>query len=518
MSAGVQGSPPGPPPGSPLDSSPRSAFQVVSARLSLSHGWWAAAALALIWGVGPALPALLQGQLIGQPYTDLYPSVWGMWAFSQSGAFLPEYTQQLAAPEGMPFYYSSPLHGWFAAPLMSWLGVPSTWNLGVILARIATVLCAFGAARAWGLRPAGALIAAAAFGCSPFFQGYAVEGIVEGLDGWTLALFLWATRAKRDALAVLAFGLCLLSSWYLGAVVCLMAAMLGPRAWAQGVGGLLIALPGLVAFTSFTPDLAPLSPEIRAAMGTDISMWTPGLAEGLNPFAKTSWLGFVLPLCALLAVRERPWWAAAGLVFFVLSFGVGPWFSVPPFSAIRFPYRFHAGTLVVLGGLAGLVAQRWRFGAWLAPVIVLEGLLLSPIEAILPGSPAELDTAYAELQGQALLDLPGPIAVPPGEINRSRARARWFLYQQVGHGMGTPWAPDFNNVGVATQDDLDSLRALDPLSKQPVPLALVIPETVDWIVLHPQELHHRSSEAERLLQEAGWHRVRGGERELWARN
>ena len=472
--------------------------------------------MALIWGLGPALPALLEGQLIGQPYTDLYPSVWGMWAFSQSSASLPEYTQQLAAPDGMSFYYSSPLHGWFAAPFLSWLGVPATWNLGVVSARVATVLCAFGAARAWGLKPAGALVAAAAFGCSPFFQGYAVEGIVEGLDGWTLALFLWATRAKRDGLAVLAFGLCLLSSWYLGAVACLMAAMLGPRAWAQAIGGLIIALPGLAAFVSFTPDLTPLAPEIRAMMGTELGLWTPGIAEGLNPFAKTSWVGFVLPICAIFAVRDRPRWALAGLGFWVLSFGVGPWFSVPPFTAIRFPYRFHAGTLLALGALAGLAAQRWRFGAWLAPVIVLEGLLLSPIEPLLPGSPGALDPAYGGLTGQVLLDVPGPMAVPPGEINRSRSRARWFLYQQVGHGMGTPWAPDFNNVGVATQDGLNSLRALDPLSGQALPTALDIPQSVDWIVLHPEELHGRGADAERLLVAAGWRRVREGERELWA--
>lgn len=507
MSAGVPGLP-------PADSS--------LTRLGLSHGWWAALTLAVIWGLGPALPALLSGQLIGQPFTDLYPSVWGMWAFSQSDAFLPEYTLQLAAPEGMPFYYSSPLHGWFAAPLMGWLGVPATWNLGVVSARIATVLCAFGAARAFGLRPAGALVAAAAFGCSPFFHGYAVEGIVEGLDGWTLALFLWATRARRDVLAVFAFGLCLLSSWYLGAVACLLAAMLGPRAWAQAIGGLLIALPGLIAFLSFTPDLTPLSSEVRAAMGTDIGQllpgqWTPGLAEGLNPFAKTSWVGFVLPVSALFAVRERPRWALAGVVLFVLSLGVGPWFSLPPFSAIRFPYRFHAGTLVVLGGLAGWAAQRWRFGVWLAPVIVLEGLLLSPIEPILPGSPTTLEPVYSGLKGKVMLDLPGPLAVPPGEINRSRARARWFLYQQVGHGMSTPWAPDFNNLGVATQDGLETVRALDPLSGEDLPDVLLIPDAVDWIVLHPKELRGRSSHAKRLLLQAGWEPQRAGERELWAR-
>lgn len=475
-------------------------------------------AMALIWGLGPALPVLLRGELIGQPYTDLYPSVWGLWAFVQAQPGLPEYSAQLAAPQGMAFYYSSPLHGWLSTPLMGLLGVPATWNLGVVLARVATVLCAYGAGRAWGLRPAGALVAAAAYGCSPFFHGYAVEGIVEGLDGWTLAAFLWAFKARKDALAVGAFSLCLLSSWYLGAVACVLAALLGPRAWAQGIGGLLIALPGLAAFLSFAPEMAPLPPEIRAAMGTDLDLWTPGLAEGLNPFAKSSWIGFVLPICAAFALKERPWWGAAALLLFVLSLGIGPWFSAPPFSAIRFPYRFHAGTLVALGGLAGLTAQRWRFGAWLAPVIVLEGLLLSPIEPLLPGAPSAIDPVYTALDGEVMLDLPGPISVPPGEVNRSRPRARWFLYQQTAHGMGTPWAPDFNNVGVARSDGLDTLRALDPLSGEPLPVSLEIPESVDWIVLHPEELHGRSGEARALLEQAGWHLERPGPRELWARD
>ena len=50
------------------------------------------------------------------------------------------------------------------------------------------------AARAWGLAPA-------RHHCSAiyivlFFHGYAVEGIVEGTDGWTLALWAWALGAN----------------------------------------------------------------------------------------------------------------------------------------------------------------------------------------------------------------------------------------------------------------------------------------------------------------------------------
>ena len=56
--------------------------------------------------------------------------------------------------------------------------------------------------------------------------------------------------------------------------------------------------------------------------------------------------------------------------------------------------------------------------------------MLSPVEPILPGAPAELPGVYASIPKEidVVLDIPGPLAMPPGTINRSRPRARWFLY------------------------------------------------------------------------------------------
>lgn len=482
------------------------------------RGWLAALAVAVLWGLGPALPAWLQGELIGSPWTDLYPSVWGLWAFASDQPGWPTTTTQLAAPEGMPFYYSSPLHGWLAAPLLPWLGIVHTWNLSVVAARVATVLCAFGAARAWGLKGPGALFAATAYACSPFFHGYAVEGIVEGLDGWTLACFLWAFKARRSGWAIVAFGLTLLSSWYLGAVACFIALFLGPRAWALAIGGLLVALPGLTGFLGFADGVGPLDPAIRRAMGTQIGPWRPGVLPGENPFAMTSWVGLLLPVLAAFQARRWPKIAAAAGVFFLLSFGWGPWFELPPLSAIRFPYRFHAGTLLCLALLAGAQVQRWSWGWFLTPLLLLESLLLSPIEPLLPAAPSTLEPVYADLSGQVLLDIPGPLSMPPGQMNRSRPRARWFLYQQVGHGMGSPWVPDFNSVSQGGDDGLDSVRALDPLAQQPLPEALHIPASVDIIVLHPRELSGRAQDARAHLSEAGWRKHRSssdGAHEVW---
>ena len=411
------------------------------------RAWAPVLALATAWALLPALPALFAGELLGSPWTALYPSAWGLWWFASEQPGLPLHSDQLAALDGgMPFYYSSPIHGWLAWPMIPLLGVPLTWNVQVLLARLATPLVTFGAARAWGLKDSGALVAAAVYGCAPFFHGYAVEGIVEGLDGWTLPLFVWLVLREQRAWAAVAFFLVILSSWYLGAVGCVLALVMGRRAWPSAAAGFGIALPFVWAFAGAFPGQAGVGPEIQRMMGTSLVPAMPGLVED-NPFAKTSWIGLVAPVLALLVARERRWeWAALAL-FVVLSLGWGPWYHLPGLSSLRFPYRWMAGALLLLGGLAGLGAQRWKHGAWLAPVIVLEGLLLSPIEPVIPGAPAEIHPVYDQVAGP-VRDLPGPMAVEPGRINPSRPWSRWFLYQQTGHGHGTTWAPDFNSVGV----------------------------------------------------------------------
>ncbi len=286
-------------------------------------------------------------------------------------------------------------------------------------------------------------------------------------------------------------------------------------------GGLALAAPGLWRFLGAFPDRQALDPAIRAAMGTSLLPAPPGITGGLNPFAKTSWVGITAPILALRAARERPRVAAAALLFWLLSLGRGPWYALPPLAALRFPYRLHGATLAALALLAGAGADRLRRGAWLAPAVALEGLLLSPIEPILPGSPAAVPAIYQELPSAArvVLDIPGPVAMPPGAINRSRQRARWFLYAQTAHGRASPWRPDFNAVGVqALEDGLDGVRALDPLEGRPPPAGLSIPPAVDAVVVHRRELKGRAQAAAALLEAEGWSRLaRDDERWLYVR-
>ena len=459
---------------------------------------WPAWLLAIAWGLLPALPALLRGDLLGHPYTDLYPSVWGLWLAAEQWPGIVAHTHQLAAPDGMGFYYSSPLKGWLAGLWMPWLGVGWTWNLLTVAARIATVGLFGHAARAWGLKGAGILVVAAALGCSAVFQGYAVEGIVEGTDGWPLALWAWAVGRERWGLSAVGLALCVLSSWYLGAVACLLVVFcaLQNRRALLGLLGLLLAAPALWSFLGAFSGRPALDPAVRAAMGAIVVPEAPTLfVDGLQPFAISTYTGLLLGLAALGA-RSKVLLLA--LVPAILSVGVGPWYALPVLESLRFPYRWHLATLAVMALCAGQLADRQpgRVAWLLGPLIALETLLLARVEPVLPGAPMAVPSIYESVDS-TILDIPGPVALPPGEINMSRPRSRWFLYAQTSHGQPTPWAPDFNSVGAAAAVNVhrsavfeavlpyDRVVSTDP----PPPLP---PGTVDhmaragigWVMVH----------------------------------
>jgi hypothetical protein len=464
------------------------------------------AVLIAFWALAPALPALFSGGFIGQGSTDLYPSIWGLWSFAQAQPALPVWTDQIAAPTGIGFFYSSPLHGWAAWPLLPVLGITATWNILLIGSRIAGVWVAHWAARAWGFKPAGALMAAAIYGCAPFFHGYAVEGIVEGQTGWALALWLGWVGLGRTRLAAFAFGLTVISSWYMAASACLLAVLIPKKAWRSAGLGLLFALPVLWAFLHAFPERELLDPAVRRMMGSQIGTWTPGLAEGINPFAKTSWIGFgVFALCASQALRH-PRVVVACFVFWILSMGLPLVYELPLFSALRFPYRLHAGTLVLLAFLGAKAVQDRKWAPMAVGWVVLEGLALSPIEPILPHAPSTQPTVYQNIQGQVLLDIPGPFARAPGLHNPSRPRARWFLYGQLEHGMASPWAPDFNSVGIEKTENTDiaALRVLDPHWPGGLSEGLSIPQFVDHVVLHTRLLGQNAEMAHSFLLKDGW--------------
>jgi hypothetical protein len=473
--------------------------------------------------VGPLLPALLRGEILGHPYTDLFPSVWGLGWFAAGQPGFPLHADSLGWPEGSSFYYSSPIHGYLATPLLALgLGLGTSYNLLLLGARVASVLLGFAWLRAEGLGARGALAGAALYACAPFFHGYAVEGIVEGCDGWTLPLWGLLLARRRPLAATLAFFLVVLSSWYLGAAALLVAVARTPArplALPTALGGCLLALPAFLAFSAAFPEASPLPDEVRAAMGSSLIVPRPGLRAGLDPFAKTSYLGWLAGGLFLLGLRRRPLLAVGAMLAWGLSLGVGPWYALPGLEMLRFPYRLVAATLFLAAPVVAEAVD--RLPAWASPaglLIAAEGLLLSPVEPIVPGTDPSVPAIYASVRATTLLEVPGPVAMPPGEVNLSRPRARYLLYDQHAHGAASPWRFDFNGVSASVQAPwLLGWMALDPLcrasAERPSPCGLQGEEPdvealrragVEQVMLHGRELGSDATRlARRRLEEGG---------------
>ena len=469
--------------------------------------------VALLWGVVPLMPALAAGELPGQPFTDLYPSVWGLDTFCAGLPGFTLHTTRMGAPDGIGFYYSSPIHGLLGWPVWALAGPVTAYVVTLVLARAATVMAAFGFLRALGRSPAPALAGALLYGASPFFHGYTVEGIVEGTDGWTLALWAWMVVERRVAWATVAFALTVISSWYLGMVACLVALGLGGRhrgAWISAAAGLLLASPALWSFTHAFGGNSPLDPAVRAAMGAALTIPKPGLLAGLNPFAKTTYVGFATVLLAVPSVRRNPGWAIGAALGFLLSTGRGPWWELPVLELVRFPYRWHAGTLLCLAPLVADTVEhvRWKFLGFLP---FLEGLLLSPIEPVVPGAPTILPALYDAIDGGVVLEVPGPVALPPGKPNPSRPRARWVLFAQLHTHAASPWTLDFNGIGRDHDAAwLSSFASWDPILRvdpQPPDVAAARGAGVTTIVVHRDELHGAAERFEAALVSAGARRL-----------
>lgn len=473
------------------------------------NGFALAGIVAALWAVLPALPALISGDLIGSPFTDLYPAAWGMDVVAEAWPQLPLTTERLGAPGSVGFYYSSPIHGWLGAPLTLSFGPAEAYNLMLLAARWATVFCTFGWLRAEGRGTTAALAGALLYGAAPFFHGYAAEGIVEGTDGWTLALWAWMLATKRPWVATGAFALCVLSSWYLGMVACGVAAALGFErrlAWSSMVGGLLLSMPAFWAFSHAFGGNSALPEEVRIAMSAPLSLATPFWNAPPNPFALNTFVGFAAILLAIPSVRAKPVLSALAVGCWILSTGRGPWWELPGLSLVRFPYRWHAGTLFALAALVAHAVDNkpWRMLGFLP---FCEGLLFSPIRPMLPSAPSAISPSYELVMGPILLELPGPVALPPGVPNPSRIRAREILWAQTLHRAASPWTLDFN--GISRDQNaawLASFASWDPiLGIEPLPLDLDGARNagVTQIMLHRDAYGSRAVDLEFAL-------VRGG--------
>jgi hypothetical protein len=203
----------------------------------------------------------------------------------------------------------------------------------------------------------------------------------------------------------------------------------------------------------------------------------------------------------------------------LLSLGIGPVYDLPVAELVRFPYRWHAATLVLLAPAVAITANRLRWGIFLGPLIALEGLLLSPVEPVIPGAEDSIPEYASRVTGP-VLNIPGPLAMPPGVTNRSRLRAKYLMHHQTAHGQPSAWTPDFNGVGTEPSPHAESLQGFtrfDPLSSGTHPNPPPSPRDlgVETVVVHGRELGAKATQsAIDFLEEDGWTAVHEEDR-LW---
>ena len=209
---------------------------------------------------------------------------------------------------------------------------------------------------------------------------------------------------------------------------------------------------------------------------------------------------------SVVALLSRSRYLLLALIPLLLSSGVG--MDLPLLEYIRFPYRWHIATLVLIGFALAQTLEKYRWW-WLAPIIMLEGLFLSPVESVLPTASTQIPAIYANLQ-QPVLDIPGPLSFPAGTPNRSRERSKYLLFAQLTHQNPSVWAHDFNLLYPKQQPHLTKWQSWDPLRKQqPLPPSKSDLEYLQKneisIVIHKLKIGRtRAKELQRALEKHGW--------------
>ncbi|MEN9786783.1 MAG: hypothetical protein RLZZ299_2047 [Pseudomonadota bacterium] len=420
-------------------------------------GWVWIATFALAWGLAPVVPFLGGTALAGHPSDALY---------THASTFAHHLRD--APEEGVRSWIA-----WLVMPLGASLGAPTAWAAGMALARFATVLCAWSAARAWGLGRTGAILAATAWGASPLFHAAHATGDVDSWDATPFMVALWVLRRPRGLGARHGPG-----TWLEQAARVMVAA--GALAWALAsrnawgaVGASAIALAGVGAGVAGRRELAmrcALTVLLGIALARGLGLLSPApVADAARMHASwhptwptPSWIQPVwtargvpfagtLLLLAAAVVGRVPFVATWALVAAVLATGEGPWYDLPLLRDVSEPWRWLLVSHAALCWLAGHALDAWterpsmRGAArrpWLAPLAVvpwIETSAWSPVPLVLPAAPAEVPAMYDAVRGPALLDVPGP---QPAGTAGFTPRARYLVWARDHHGAADPWRED----------------------------------------------------------------------------
>ena len=456
-----------------------------TARLLVGYALLAGALLA---------PALLSGQLIGNPDVDVWNHIWGYWFVADALAqgHLPWHTDLLGAPQGGTLFFVDLPGALLTVPITLLFGAGVSWNLMMLVRVAAAGMFSHLLCRRISGEGAHNVVAGVAYATTPFLWCELANGISEVVaTGWIPALLWLAERARegsrRDALVLgVVGGLSVWANFYFAATAALLVGI--GWAWGRanwrgfllaGVVGLAVGGPALVAIRASVeaPDAlvrrsAELNRQLAAHNAVDPRVYAmPGDFQSVDlattygePFRHTGYLRWSVIVLAAVGARKlgrssRRWLALAGVS---LALGLGPYlwwgddfvrmgsalFSLPfawlqkliPDLAITHPLRLSIGAQAIAAALAGaaLVGRPGRWVAVVAAVPAVEMAVASAATWPVPVSPSPVPAIYTTIAAspdpRAVLDL-------PAEVGTTMATSAVFWYQTV-HRHPVPYKPD----------------------------------------------------------------------------
>ena len=433
------------------------------------------------------MPALWQGGIAGSPYTDLYPSIWSLWATEDWWGQWR--TGWLNTPDGQNWYPSTLLLGTAIIPLKSLVPIGTLYNWLMIGSRCLGCFSFYLAGRAWGSSHFSGLLFMVVVSMSPMIHGFAVEGIIEGTQIWPLGFWLWSIHRSSTKLSIFFGCLIILSNWYWACIWGILQTIRVTKQSSEApllIGPILLTSPWWFGFLGQgTTD--PISSDVLRMMGFQFGFPTPHWLTSANPFAQSNYIGWVLIFWSLMIIRRKSTHKPLFIVGlgFVLSLGLSWMQSFPILSAIRFPYRLHLMTLIGLVLWIGC-NTKWRsqHRKWIW-LILLEQILCPSIDALIPISQAHFPEYVAMIDGP-ILEVPGPLNRPPGVIDPSKPRSRYLFYYQTEYAQPSGWRFSFNGLHTPTECFAET-RIIDPHATPKEKATLGSTDCwkgIDWVVIH----------------------------------
>ena len=433
-----------------------------------------------MWG------ALSTGELSGSPYTDLYPSVWSLWATeSWWGTWKNIW---FSYPNGQPWSPSTLLWGTVIIPFKPFISIASLYNFSLLINRALTCLSFYMAGRAQNNIHGTGLLWMVILAMNPMIHGFSIEGILEGTQLWPLGFWIWSVKKDYTRWSIFFGCLIILSNWYWSVLWILYQLIVRPKdtkIWKWTFASFLLCSPWIIHFIAINDNSISLSADIYRSMGFQFGIPIPNFQSPSNPFAQCNYIGWILICLTAYQCRKKKQLRSMTLILcgFILSIGFEWMQSVPIIGSMRFPYRMY---LLILIGIAMVLSEMTsRQQSRIAILVLFEFTLLSPIDQIIPNSSAEYPP-YTNLIDGPVLELPGLLDRAPGTIDPSRPRLKTLMYYQTNHQQPSVWELTFNGLN-ETSTCFAGTRIIDPQAtqkEQSAKLNLDCWHSTKWVIIH----------------------------------